>query len=266
MTRFLSKASVLFLIFLAGALPASAQEVAVQSNVWDAQQVGLSRVQLDSLLQRYNETAASTAYSGALRDQARRDAEMIRTRLDEGDFQLGDQVSLRVEGEDSLTGVFIVQAGPALILPALGTISLRGVLRSELESHLRKELARFIREPVVQARSSIRLLISGGVGKSGYYVMPTNTVFSDLLMQAGGPAPNAKIQAIRVERGDDVIWGGEGLQQAIIQGRTLDQLSIRAGDHVVVPEKGSSPMRMILTTVAPVVVLVSALTRIFRVF
>jgi hypothetical protein len=63
-----------------------------------------------------------------------------------------------------------------------------------------------------------------------------------------------------------VIWGGEGLQQAIIQGRTLDQLSIRAGDHVVVPEKGSSPMRMILTTVAPVVVLVSALTRIFRVF
>jgi protein involved in polysaccharide export with SLBB domain len=258
----------LALAILAALSLGSVSGASAQTPRWDPQQIELSRAELDSLLARFERTAAAGAYSSGLREQARREAALIRARLAEGDFQVGDQVALTVEGEESLTGAFVVQAGPALVLPQIGRVSLGGVLRSELEPHLRGELGRFIRDPVVHARSSIRLVVSGGVGKAGYHVVPTSTVFSDLLMVAGGPARDARLKEMRVERGDRVIWHGDALQQAIIEGRTLDQLSIRAGDHVVVPEKSGSGglARALQTTgmvVGPITLLVGTLMQIF---
>lgn len=248
---------------IATGTPAASQEV-----TWDSGLHELSRVELVSLLERFEQAAASGAYSGELRAQAERESSLIRDRLENGDFQVGDQIALSVEGEEALTETFLVQKGPALVLPVIGEISLRGVLRSELVSHLEAEIGRFIRDPVVQARASVRLLISGGVGSAGFFVIPTNTVFSDLLMIAGGPSPTALLQQIRVERSDREIWSGEGLQQAIIEGRTLDQLSIRAGDHVVVPQRGDSggvvnALRVAAMTVSPIVMIAGILFQIF---
>jgi protein involved in polysaccharide export with SLBB domain len=202
----------------------------------DAQQAQLSRADLQRMLADYETASSSTAYSDALRDRARADAELIRTRLQEGDFQVGDQIALVVEGEQALTGTFIVQPGPTLILPSIGNLSLKGVLRSELEDNLRAQIAKYVRDPVVHAKASIRIVVSGAVGKAGYYVFPTETVFSDALMAAGGPGANADLKDVRVERDGKVTWEGDALQKAVIEGRTLDQLGFRAGDAIVVPE------------------------------
>ncbi|HET8654080.1 MAG TPA: polysaccharide biosynthesis/export family protein [Longimicrobiaceae bacterium] len=212
----------------------AASGVAAQS-VGDAQQPQLSRARLQEMLTEYQRLAASPAYSGEKREEAQRAAALIRARLTEGDFQIGDLIGLSVQDEKDLSGSFVVQDGPKLALPGIGDISLRGVLRSELESYLHDQLARYIRDPVVHARSSIRIMITGSVGKSGYFVVPTDAVFSDLFNIAGGTAPNARLNEVRVERANQTIWGGDALQQAIIQGRTIDQLSLRAGDHVIVP-------------------------------
>lgn len=216
---------------LAAGSPADAQE-----RDRNPAQIQLTRAELQALYEQYQANSTSPAYSEALRAQARREAERIRLRLEEGDFQIGDQVALTVEGEQPLTGNFLVQEGPALVLPTVGTVSLKGVLRSELEGRLREELARYIRDPVVQARSSIRIIITGAVGKAGYYVVPTDLVASEIFAVAGGPAGTARLDQVRVERRDQVIWSGDALQQAIIEGRTLDQLGFRAGDEIVVPE------------------------------
>jgi protein involved in polysaccharide export with SLBB domain len=241
--------------------------VGAQSPPLDPHQVEISRTELQSLLASYEGSAASGAYSSSLREQARQEAALIRARLADGDFQTGDQIALLVEGEPTLTGDFTVQPGPVLILPEIGRIALDGVLRSELETHLGREIARFIRNPVVQARSSVRLMVTGGVGRSGYHVVATNTVLSEVLMLAGGPTQDARLQAIRVERGNRVIWQGEALQQAIIQGRTVDQLSIRAGDHIVVPVREPGRAMQVLQTtsmiVGPVVLLAGLLLRAF---
>jgi protein involved in polysaccharide export with SLBB domain len=252
-------------ISIAGAAHAQAPA----PDQWNAQQVELSRADLESLLLRYEETAASTAYSGTLREQARREAALIRTRLTAGDFQVGDQIALVVESEGNLTGGFIVQPGPSIALPVIGRISLEGVLRSELQPHLQQEIGRYIRNPVVHARSSVRLMITGGVGQGGFHVVPTSTVFTDMLMMAGGPVADAMLQDIRVERANRVIWEGPALQQAIIEGRTLDQLSIQAGDHIIVPvrsERGGffrSAMG-VATGLGSVVFLISMLSGLFR--
>lgn len=257
--------SLWFLVLMLGFATGA---VAQQTTTWDARQVQVSRAELDSLLAQYDQAASAGAYSSDLRDQARREANLIRTRLAEGDFQPGDQIAVSVEGEEKLSGGYVVQPGPTLSLPDIGGISLRGVLRSELEDHLKTELQRFIRSPTVQTRSSVRLMITGSVGKAGYHVLATNTVFPDALLVAGGPSGNAALENIRVERAGRVIWAGGALQQAIIEGRTLDQLSMRAGDHIIVPANTPSrsfsrSVRRVATTVGPFLLLTRLLMRIF---
>lgn len=233
-----------------------------QGQPTDPARSGLSRNALLNLLEKYEQTAQSGAYSDELRRQARAEATLIRLRLELGDFQIGDQIALIVEGEQQLTGTFAIQDGPNLILPGIGGISMAGVMRSELENHLRKELSRFIRDPVVHAESSIRVMMTGGIGKGGYYVLPTNTLLSDALMVAGGPVSNARLDRIRVERKGEVIWEGEAVQQAIIEGRTLDRMSIRAGDQIIVPTRDVSGFSRLL---APLGLVVSALTVLLQV-
>lgn len=257
--------TLIFSLLVSIGLLAQVGRVHAQAPV-DARQAQLSRADLQRLLAEYDSASTSTAYSDALRDRARASAALIRNRLEEGDFQVGDQVALVVEGEQALTGNFIVQAGPMLILPSIGNLSLKGVLRSELEDNLRAQIAKYIRNPVVHAKSSIRIVVAGAVGKAGYYVVPTEAVFSDVLMTAGGPGANADLKNVRIERDGKVTWEGDALQQAVIEGRTLDQLGFRAGDEIVVPEiraKGLGAVtRSVLIGVSSLAGIISLLIRL----
>lgn len=152
------------------------------------------------------------------------------------EFQVGDRVSLRVEGDSLLTDTFTVIAGPALRLPVIGDISLAGVRRADVESHLTRELSRYIKAPVVRARALIRLSVLGEVVRPGFYAVATDLVLADALMLAGGLTPNARVDKLRIQRGRDRLWSGDRLQGAIAQGATLDALGLRAGDQVVVPQ------------------------------
>ncbi|TMG13905.1 MAG: hypothetical protein E6I06_01835, partial [Chloroflexi bacterium] len=72
-----------------------------------------------------------------------------------GAFQVGDRVLLRVEGDSALSGTFAVGPGPALTLPEIGEIPLIGVRRADVEAYLGRELARYLKEPVVHAKALI---------------------------------------------------------------------------------------------------------------
>ena len=126
-----------------------------------------------------------------------------------------------------------------MILPTVGEISLAGVLSTELEGHLISHLGRFLRNPQVQVKALIRVAITGGVERPGFYVFPTDALLADAIMQAGGPAFDADMNEIRVERGTERVWEPAPLRAAIANGSTLGQLDIRDGDRVVVPRGAS---------------------------
>jgi protein involved in polysaccharide export with SLBB domain len=215
--------------------PVSAQEP------WDPGRIQVTRADLEALLRRLDSATVSPTYSQPIRDRARTEAAQIRARLAQGDFQVGDRISLVVEGEQALSDTFAVRDGRVLRLPTVGDVALAGILRSELEDHLRVALAKYLRDPVVRARSLIRLSLLGEVGRPGFYVVPTDMVLSDALMLAGGPTGSANLTDVRIERSGQRVWGAAPLQDAIAQGRTLDQLDLRAGDQVVVPKKKTGP-------------------------
>ncbi len=210
-----------------------------QGAEWDPQRVQMTRAALQDLLKRLDAAAASSAYSAAIRDHARLEAAIVRARLAEGDMQIGDRVYLQVDGEQQLTDSFTVGQGRILTLPIVGDVPLTGVLRADLEPHLRDAIGQYVRDPVIHVRSPIRIAILGEVMRQGFYLLPTQTVLSDALMLAGGPSHEAKLENLRIERGDQRVWEGQALQQAIAEGKTLDQLSLQAGDRVRVPARGT---------------------------
>ncbi|HEV8511020.1 MAG TPA: polysaccharide biosynthesis/export family protein [Gemmatimonadales bacterium] len=173
-------------------------------------------------------------------DRDRSAVALIRSRLESGDFQSGDRIFIRVEGEPQLTDTFAVNPAGELELPQLGTVPLHGVLRSELGERLQLHLARFLRNPVVQVRPLIRLLIEGDVVRPGFYAAAPQQPLADVITQAGGLTQRAKPLAMRVERGGELIWSGEPLRQALGLGYSLDQLNLRAGDRVLVPQRRDS--------------------------
>src|SRR3989449_7221517 len=150
-------------------------------------------------------------------------------------FQAGDRILLHVEGDSALSDTFTVVAGPALRLPATGDTSLAGVRRTDLEAHLTRELGRYIKDPVVQARALIRISVVGEVTRPGYYAVPSDLVVADALMVAGGATKDARVDRLRILRGDASLWSGNALQTEIARGATLENLGIRAGDRIQVP-------------------------------
>lgn len=247
-------------------LAITAGGIAAQAHPgWDATGLQLTRAELQALLERHEQTAASSSYSSALRQQARAEADLIRSRLEHGDLRVGDRVMLNVQGHLDLTDTFSVVDGRMLVLPQVGEVSLVGVLRSELQQHMTEAIGRFIRNPTVLARSLMRIEVLGAVGQPGYHLVASDIVISDALMAAGGPTGNAQVDRMRVERAGEVIWPGERLREAVIEGRTLDQLNLRAGDSLIMPERRSrfQTVRDVAAVLGTATSVVFLLTRIF---
>jgi protein involved in polysaccharide export with SLBB domain len=230
-------------------LPRTTQTLAIAAALWalaapaGAQTTGhagqglATRTALQERLELHQWAASSTAYSPALQAEAAAIAESVRERLARGDFQPGDRIWVRVEGQPALTDTFTVATGQRVQLPEVGAVPLVGVLRSELQETIDSAVHRFVRNPSVVARSLIRVSVTGGVASPGFHVLDSEAVLSDVFMVAGGLVTGADLAGAAILRGDRVLIQGEQLALAIAQGRTLDQIGLRAGDRVNVPTR-----------------------------
>jgi protein involved in polysaccharide export with SLBB domain len=221
-----------------------------------------TRPGLEARAARLEQAALAPNQTGASRAAAAREAAEIRQRLADGDFRVGDRIVLAVEGEPALSDTFTVALGTVLPLPTIGDVSLAGVLRSELKSYVTRRLGESLRDPVVRARAYVRLSIQGAVAKPGYYGVPADALLSDAIMTAGGPTGEANVKKLRIERAGRPIWEGSQLQEAIAQGRTVDDAGLIAGDQFVLPHRSRMGVgQVLLLTVPPAVY---ALTQILR--
>jgi protein involved in polysaccharide export with SLBB domain len=164
--------------------------------------------------------------------------------LTDGDFRRGDRIALMVQGEEALTDTFTVGSGADLMLPppTTGSLSLKGVLRSELEPKLTEYVGRFRNNPVVRAQPLLRLSIQGEVTHGGIYAVPADAQIADALMAAGGTTEYAKANKVSVTRNGKAIWEGSNFDT------DLDALGLRDGDQIVVgssrPGKGTDNLRI----------------------
>jgi protein involved in polysaccharide export with SLBB domain len=217
------RASAITAALLLGALLGPAALAAQAPNSGDAERPMVARADLEAL--------ASSGDAGS--------AARARQRLAAGDFHGGDRIWLMVQGDTALSDTFTVWPDQSLHLPSptTGSLSLQGVLRSELQPKLQQYVARFVRNPDVRARPLMRVGIEGEVRSAGYYAVPADAPLSDVFMAAGGTTPNARMEKAKIVRNGRTIMEGRDLEMAMAGGQTLDEVGAREGDQFIMPKK-----------------------------
>src|SRR6266705_466634 len=94
-----------------------------------------------------------------------------------------------------------VRTSRASLPGSRAAVGLGGTLRSELRDRVASSVARYIRDPAVQARPLIRILVEGDVGKPGFYAVPPELPLADVIGAAGGLTQRARATGMRVQRG-----------------------------------------------------------------
>ena len=235
---------------------------------WVALRPGVSLAQTESTppARSQFETRAELEEQARIAEAEHRTGEawLLRTRLEKGDFQEGDRVvvmahsiAFKIDAE-----TLVVRAGKVIQLPRMGEFSVEGVLRSELNDRFMKHLAKYVRDSEAIVTPLIRVGVQGGVGRPGYYYFSPDLVLNDVIMKAGGPAGDADLSKVTINRGADVIWDQNGTRAALTDGLSLDRLHMRAGDDVMVPMRRKIPWFAILGLGISVLSIAVTLTRV----
>ena len=194
------------------------------------------------------ERAAKAAESASLqapdektREKLRADAAAIRMRLGNGDFIPGDRINLIVAGDSVLTDTFTVRGDRMLPLPNIPPISLHGILDSELESHLTKELLRYVKAVELDATPLVRISLLG-FPQSNFYTVPVDQSITDVIAAAGGWGNVTQIAPDKavVRRAGKVIIDSKATAEAVRQGKTVGDMALRDGDELYVPDRQST--------------------------
>lgn len=193
-----------------------------------------------SELRREFESRAELEARAKVAEAQHRTAEawLLKTRLEKGDFQEGDRIIIAlpngIGSQGPSSDTLVVREGRILQLPRMSDFKLEGVLRSELNARLTEHVAKYVKEPTIRATPLLRVAVFGEIRNPGFFYGPADVLLSDVIMKAGGPTPNADWEKVVIKRGKDVIWTEQDVRTALIDGLSLDRLSLRAGDEVVI--------------------------------
>lgn len=220
-----------------------------------------TRAELEQKRQDLQERLADLDRGSDRRASVQEQLSRVRRRLDQGDFQVGDAVEIRVPRSDTLSGVFQVDGDAQLRVPTVGAIDLHGVLYAEADSVIGEHLRRYVRADRIDVRPLKRVAVLGSVGNPGFYDVPPSMTVSDLLMEAGGPTQSSDLDKVELRRdGRTLASAGEGLRESA----TLAELGVERGDQVRVPQQsGGTSFGAIMSVVGAISGLAFAATRIF---
>jgi protein involved in polysaccharide export with SLBB domain len=246
--------SVLGLAWLLVAAPAGAE---AQSSIGEMRRQA-TREELERAA-KAAESAALQAPSEKVRTKLQADAQAIRMRLTNGDFIPGDRILLLVHGDTALTDTFTVRGDRMLPLPNIPPIPLQGVLDSELEAHLTKELLKYIKEVTLEATPLVRLSLLG-FPQSNFYTVPVDQAITDVIAAAGGWGSASVVAHDKavIRRNGEVFMDAKATAEAVRQAKTVGDMGLRDGDEFYVPDRASATRDW-----QKILGVVSALTSVF---
>jgi len=229
-TRTLIRHTISFSLSVALLVPAassSGQQV-VGSN---------ARSALETRAARAESVAALDSETSTVRAERRAEASALRARLRDGDFHVGDRITVNVAGEPTLSNTYTVRSGNVLEIPSIGEVALHGVLRDELHDVLLREIARYIKQPEIQVTTLVNVGILGAIGRPGFYGVAPDAALTDVLMTAGGPTGNTDLARSRIMRGASEFANAAMVRRLLEENATIDQLGLQSGDQIIVGER-----------------------------
>jgi protein involved in polysaccharide export with SLBB domain len=143
----------------------------------------------------------------------------------------GDLIRLRIWREPDLSGEFTVDRSGAVVLPRIGAVRVADHTPGGLESLLREEYAKYLRNPSIEIVLMRRINIMGAVRLPGLYPIDPTMTLADALALAGGVLPNGRQDRVELFRGEHRL-----VTEVTAQLR-IEDLGVRSGDQIYVPER-----------------------------
>jgi protein involved in polysaccharide export with SLBB domain len=209
-----------------------------------------TRAELQERVTALEGQLAGSSVKGEARNRATAELAGIRTRLQQGDFRVGDRFVITVRRDSIRSDTASVRDSLKVAILNLPDVSLAGVLRSELDERMTAHAARFLRNVSVQTNVLTRISVVGEVTAPGYYLAAPDRPISEVIMLAGGPATEANLKELSVTRSGSTVVNSKDSRKFLKEGRTLEQLDIQSGDEVRIPKKrrisGETVLRLFL--------------------
>ncbi len=207
-----------------------------------------TRAELASRVATLEQQLSTRRLSGDARKSANGEVARLRTRLQQGDFHVGDRFVITIRQDTVSSDTASVRDSLLVSVQNLPDVSLAGVLRAELDERMNAHVARFLRNAVVRTSVLTRVAVLGTVGSPGFYYISPDRPVSDVVMLAGGPGEDAKLNELEIHRGAETILKKKQSKQLIEEGRTLEQLDVQSGDEIRVPKKRRFNWQLITNT------------------
>lgn len=147
-------------------------------------------------------------------------------------LQPGDIINLRIWREPDMSGQFMVQEDGTAVLPRLGPVVVVGRDAEVLKRELIEEYSKTLRNTSIEIILQRRVTITGEVRAPGLYPVDPTMSLTDALALAGGPLTTADRNKVVL------IRGGTQTDIDVREALRLEDLSLRSGDQLYVPQLG----------------------------
>ena len=167
--------------------------------------------------------------------------------------QPGDSLRITVEGDESLSRVYVVDSTGAFRMPLIGLVQAGGRTTDEVAQEIARRLreGNFYRDPKVTVeiaqRAEPKVTVQGAVRRGGDFTLQAGWRLSDAL-KAAQPTDTADLSAVRLER-----LNGERLTlnhlKFIQEGDESANPLLQAGDRIFVPLRAGGRNVLVLGAV-----------------
>ncbi len=156
----------------------------------------------------------------------------------------GDAIKLTVWESPSFSGEFEVAPDGTLHHPLLNRVAVAGIPLDSVRARIVAFLSDYQREPAVDIKPLVRIVVSGEVRTPGVYLLPPETTVADAVVKAGSPTMTGHERKVALERG--------GRERQFDPGDASLERSLRtiqSGDRILVPRRST---RSLWSVIGPI--------------
>lgn len=148
-------------------------------------------------------------------------------------WQIGDGKSQGID----INGDYLIDNRGYVFFPLIGEIQVITHNPKTLSQELQEKLSAYMQEPIVIVDPLIRVTLLGAFRRPGTYLIKPDASLWELVDLAEGPDDNSDLKKMYVER------AGREIRKSLLSGferaYTLQELDIRSGDQILLPERKS---------------------------
>ncbi len=153
----------------------------------------------------------------------------------------GDEIALKIWGLVEADAPLLVDRNGQIAIPRVGMVSVAGLKASQLESALRTQVSKYLKNFQLSATlgrlRSIQVFVVGQAAKPGAYTVSSLSSLVSVLFESGGPTQDGSMRKVQLKRDGRVISTID-LYKFIAQGDKSADTYLLPGDVIVIPPAG----------------------------